>query len=181
MHHNKGPGIWTDIDNINTLIEDNRVEDNARNGIFHEVSYDAVIRNNTCARNGFEMPLPMRGGGIAVTSSPNVQIYGNTLIGNNEGFAINQDERTDLRPTYGPREVVNLHVHDNTVTLAPNSFTGLGVQGGDNSYYMSKNNRFENNTYNLNGNVRPFVWMSGFRTVAEWKAYGQDVNGTFNP
>ena len=56
IHHNNGPGLWTDIDNIYVLFENNRVEDNSRAGIYHEVSYDAIIRNNTSARNGSRVP-----------------------------------------------------------------------------------------------------------------------------
>ena len=50
-HHNGGPGLWTDIGNIYVLYENNTVEDNERGGIFHELSYDATIRNNTSRRN----------------------------------------------------------------------------------------------------------------------------------
>jgi hypothetical protein len=53
VHHNNGPGLWTDADNVYTVYEHNRVEDNAAAGIFHEISYDAVIRFNTVRRNGF--------------------------------------------------------------------------------------------------------------------------------
>ena len=44
-HHNLGPGLWTDMDNIDALIENNVAEDNEWNGIWHEVSYRATIRN----------------------------------------------------------------------------------------------------------------------------------------
>ena len=57
-HHNRGPGLWTDINNIHTLYENNTVEDNERGGIFHEISYDATIRNNTSRRNGTGKELP---------------------------------------------------------------------------------------------------------------------------
>ena len=40
-HHNDGTGIHCDIDCINTLIENNRVEDNNWRGIFYEISYKA--------------------------------------------------------------------------------------------------------------------------------------------
>ena len=52
VHHNQGDGIWYDSDNTGALIEGNRVEDNARNGIFYEASIGAIIRNNTIRRNG---------------------------------------------------------------------------------------------------------------------------------
>ncbi len=51
-HDNAGPGLWTDINNIDTLYEDNRVEDSEFAGIFHEISYAAIIRNNVIRNNG---------------------------------------------------------------------------------------------------------------------------------
>ena len=51
-HHNDGPGLWTDINNIYSRYENNVVEDHRRGGIFHEISYDAVMRTNTLRRNG---------------------------------------------------------------------------------------------------------------------------------
>src|SRR6185312_15487892 len=50
-HDNNSYGFWTDIDNINTLYEDNRIEHNANGGISHEISYAATIRNNTLKGN----------------------------------------------------------------------------------------------------------------------------------
>ena len=127
-HHNHGKGIWTDIDNRYTLYENNVVTDNERMGIFHEISYDAVIRNNTCERNGFQSTGNLRGGGIAVTSSPNVEIYGNTLRGNAHGIAIQQDARGS--GAYGPHVVSNLYVHDNVVTMS-SGLTGFMVNVAD--------------------------------------------------
>jgi parallel beta-helix repeat protein len=185
VHHNLGPGLWTDIDNIRTLIESNRVDDNSRFGIYRETSYDAVIRYNTASRNGFGMPKaqPVRGGGIAIRSSSNVEIYGNTLADNKAGIDIHQNVTRD--GLYGPLGVVNLYVHDNTVTMR----TGLSgfTVGGDVSFYTSKNNRFEGNTYNLGSQTRPFWWWNAATsrqdslTVEQWQAAGQDLTGTFNP
>jgi hypothetical protein len=185
VHHNKGPGLWTDIDNIFTLIEHNRVEDNSRFGIYREVSYDAVIRFNIANRNGFTLPDSevVRGGGIAVRSSSNVEIYGNTLSNNQAGIDINQN--VTRSGAHGPYGVVNLYVHDNTVTM-PHGATGLTVGNGDPSFFTSKNNRFEGNTYNLGAQSRPFWWLNAATsqqdslTVAQWQAAGQDLTGTFN-
>ena len=52
VHHNAGPGLWTDFDNIHTLYEGNTVFLNGEDGIKHEISYDATIRNNVVAANG---------------------------------------------------------------------------------------------------------------------------------
>ena len=39
VHHNFGPGLWADNDNVGALYEGNIVEDNDWAGIFHEISY----------------------------------------------------------------------------------------------------------------------------------------------
>lgn len=52
VHDNDGRGIWTDIDNNNVLIEDNVCSRNLNEGIMHEISQSAIIRNNLCGLNG---------------------------------------------------------------------------------------------------------------------------------
>jgi parallel beta-helix repeat protein len=180
-HHNRGPGLWTDIDNINTLYEDNRVEDNDWRGIFHEISYKAVIRNNICRRNGFKIPLasasPVDGAGILVSSSPNVEVYGNTIEGNRSGIGALQTDRGSGK--YGVHETANLYVHDNRVVQATGRAAGIVQNVGSNAVYTSKNNRFVRNSYDLGSSAKYFRWMNGDRTTPEWKGYGQDVTGTF--
>jgi parallel beta-helix repeat protein len=180
-HHNRGPGLWTDIDNINTLYEDNRVEDNDWRGIFHEVSYKAVIRNNTCRRNGFKNPLPnispVDGAGILVSSSPNVEIYGNTIEGNRAGIGALQTNRGS--GAYGVHETANLFVHDNKLVQPTGRAAGIVQNVGTNAVYTSKNNRFVHNTYDLGTNTKYFRWMNNDRSTPEWKGYGLDVTGTF--
>jgi hypothetical protein len=186
IHHNMGHGLWTDIDNIYTLFEYNRVEDNGSSGINHEVSYDAVIRYNTAARNGNDAFnstfLGIRGGGIAVRSSRNVEIYGNTLTNNRAGFDIAQSAPKSGK--YGPYEIANLYVHDNTVTL-PTRMSGFSVITADPVFYTNKNNRFRNNTYYLGNQAKPFWWWKASEskqdslTITQWKAAGQDVGGSF--
>src|SRR4029453_5801703 len=51
VHGNHGPGLWTDGDNFYATYENNQIEGNDGPGIFHEISYDAVIRNNSLRRN----------------------------------------------------------------------------------------------------------------------------------
>ncbi len=83
-HHNKGPGLWTDGNNIQTLYEGNTVEFNTDEGIFHEIGYDAIIRGNTVRKNGRK--LGPWGAGILVSSSPNVEIYDNIVQGRWNGI-----------------------------------------------------------------------------------------------
>ena len=76
VHHNHTDGIWYDADNVNVLIEDNRVEDNTRHGIIYEVSGNGIVRGNTIRRNG-------RTGidsGIFVSASKDIELYYNTPL-----------------------------------------------------------------------------------------------------
>jgi len=176
VHHNYGPGLWKDVDNINTLIEGNRVEDNDQMGIFHEISYAAVIRNNTVARNGFKSWGWMYGAGIMISASPNVEVYGNTVVDNYNGItAVQQNRGTGA---YGSRVTQNLNVHDNQITMKVGR-TGIGQDVGSALVFTSWNNRFRNNRYRLGTAARYFEWADGQRTEAEWRAYGQDASGTF--
>src|SRR4029453_16554825 len=53
VHDNRGPGLWTDSNNVDVLYAHNLVERNSGAGIFHETSFNAVIRDNIVRRNGF--------------------------------------------------------------------------------------------------------------------------------
>ena len=52
VHDNLGPGIWTDIDNLNSTIMQNSSIRNSGAGIFHEISGPAAIIDNLSAFNG---------------------------------------------------------------------------------------------------------------------------------
>ena len=177
VHHNQGPGLWTDIDNIDVLYEGNVVTDNARIGIFHEISYAAVIRSNVVERNGFDPVGPgwLYGAGILVAHSPNVEVVGNTVRDNKNGIAGIQQNRGS--GAFGPYRLENLWVHDNVVVMAV-GLTGVAQDVGDNTVFTGRNNRFDRNMYCLTP-ARPFAWLNADRTATEWQTFGQDVNGTF--
>jgi parallel beta-helix repeat protein len=177
VHHNNAKGLWTDIDNRETLYEGNIVEDNAMSGIFHEISYAATIRNNQLSRNGFAIPQKLRGGAITVTSSPDVEIYGNKMTGNHAGITINQDDRG--AGAYGRYEVRNLNIHDNTVTQK-DAGRAAGLGGSDpnfDQFAPAANNRFDHNTYLLGPDAR-FQWGSTGMTWTQWHTVGQDLTGS---
>lgn len=79
VHHNRGSGLWVDIDNVNTLIENNIVIGNWKHGIQEEISYSATIRNNYVADNGGDNNQG-RGSQIYVQLSQDVTVTGNTVI-----------------------------------------------------------------------------------------------------
>jgi len=51
VHNNHGTGLWADTDDAVFSIEGNYIDDNDAPGIIYEISYNAVIRNNTLVRN----------------------------------------------------------------------------------------------------------------------------------
>lgn len=180
VHHNQGKGLWTDINNTRTLYENNIVYANASHGIYHEISYDAVIRNNRITDNGHSQPLPGWGGaGIRVAASPNVEIYGNVLIGNENAIMLVQQRRTDWPSPHGAHELHDVSVHDNDVTMSRNA-TGMVNDTGDASFY-ERNNRFHRNTYRLEPLDGPFfAWDDGLWMRAAWtQRFRQDTTGRF--
>ena len=78
-HNNDSYGMWTDIDNIHTLYENNVVVNNTGIGIAHEISYDAVIRNNVVMNNGGDTRGWLWGGAIQIQNSSHVDVYGNKV------------------------------------------------------------------------------------------------------
>ena len=192
VHDNVGVGLHMDENNINTVIEGNRVDRNGSDGIAIEISYKTTIRNNTITNNGWSDPRNrysyLWNAGIGVHASPNVEIYGNTVSGNYAGIVAIQQDRSMDRAVYGAHIVQNLYVHDNIITQAnlPRSGGELSVGAGivtdiagNSAIFTSRNNRYVNNRYTLGSNPRPFAWNNGTRTEAEWKSYGQDTGGVF--
>jgi hypothetical protein len=184
VHHNFGLGLWTDIDNLNIVYEHNTVEDNEWAGITHEISYNAIIRFNTSRRNGTVKPYPfwVEGSCIAVSNSSDVEVYGNTCVDNWQGIVGMQTQRGT--GAHGPWILRNLHVHDNSVTQraalgAGSGRTGIMQPDGGTEAFTSLNNRFTGNDYVLGTASQYFTWMNGERTEAQWRSYGQDVDGTF--
>jgi hypothetical protein len=183
VHHNDGPGLWTDIDNIDVLYEGNRVEDNGRSGIFHEISYRAIIRRNTIKRNGTNKPYPywIEGAGIQITDSTDVEVYENVLEDNWQGIAALNENRGTGR--YGPWTLKNLWVHHNQVTSLLSTGgagrTGVVQTSGGSAAFTNQNNRFDSNVYRLGSLPQYFLWLDADRTEQEWRQYGQDVTGSF--
>ncbi len=180
-HDNHGPGFWDDFNNNNILYEDNLVEDNFANGIFHEIGYAAIIRNNTIRRNGFGHDVWLWGPGILIAASQDTQVYGNLLEDNFNGITLVQQDRGpgndfqgDIQPL-GPWIVQNNFIHDNT--LINTGITGA-VTDTDSDAIFSANNRFEGNDYV--GDVS-WAWNEGSRSWAQWQEFGHDLTGSFLP
>jgi Right handed beta helix region len=173
VHNNNGPGLWTDIENRDTLYEHNQTTANKEAGILHEISYHAVIRDNTIENDGFDGPgkqSPWYGAGIIITGSENVEVYGNTVTDCMNGIVGLQPNRTSVNGN--PYSLRNLSVHDNVITQKAGVAAGiLASKAFGNSVYTSCGNRFANNTFHLaNASGRYFRWMDAPETLAAWRS-----------
>ena len=182
-HHNKGLGLWTDLNNIDTTYENNVVTDNEAIGIYHEVSYDAVIRGNTITNNGWGVDWWADGSGIKVSSSPNVEILNNTISGNRNAIVYIQYNRglsgAYVAPVHGPHLTRNNHAHDNEINipLGASGISGGWNYTGDNGVCAAaSNNRFGNNTYRFSASgSKGFRWCGAILGWDQWRALGHDI------
>ncbi len=169
VHHNQGPGLWADDNAKDMLFANNTVIGNTKAGVYYEISYDAVIRDNHLEGNGFGFTSWLWGGGIVISSSSNVEIYGNTVVNNADGIGAVEQTRFETAK-YGPHIIQNLHVHDNEVTMS-DGLTGVAQDTGSMAVFTSRNNRFENNSYTL-GPGNWFEWDNRQMSYDTWRGYG---------
>ena len=147
-HDNFGYGLWTDIDNVNTLYENNLVQNNANGGIVHEISYAATIRNNVLTGNGQNPELNwMWGAAILLQNSSNVDVYGNQvdMSGGGNGIGLVQQDRGagDL----GTWLTANNKIHDNTVIKRDGDGQSGIVADWNDAAALNGSNTFANNKY----------------------------------
>jgi parallel beta-helix repeat protein len=174
VRDNNGPGLWCDINCRNVVYEGNVVENNQHMGIFHEISFNAVIRNNVVRRNGGGKRTWFWGADITVAASQDVVVSGNTVTVAAQGcgiMLIDQGRRTEDGGKYKTR---NNTVRENEIT-----FEGAACAGGvsdtkpnDENFAIitDGNNRFESNVYRVprtSGSAR-FVWG---REVTDWNGF----------
>ena len=175
VHDNNGTGLWTDTDNINTLYENNVVVHNAINGISHEISYAAIIRNNILIGNGY---ADTRGWGwgaeINIQNSQNVQVYGNQvdMTGGGNGIILIQQDRGS--GAYGPYVTTGNQIHDNIIV----DHDGHGYIGGFADYNQSGmlngGNTWSNDQYYLSDTGSRFQW-GGSKTFAQFKTAAHET------
>ena len=169
------------INNYRVLYEGNYVANNII-GIFHEISYDAVIRNNTIEKNGLTLPANQREfwwtAGILVSASPNVEIYGNILRNNVNGIGGIQTNRGV--GSRGPCELRNLYVHNNTIEQSSGMAAGIITSPGYDAVFTTWQNRFADNQYIFpNPDQNAYGWAGAVINRTAWKSYGQEVKGSW--
>ncbi len=172
-HHNLGPGLWTDIDCYDTTYEGNVVFSNLAPGIIHEISFDAVIRDNEVYDNGYVMGDWLWGAGILIAASSNVQVYDNVVTNNADGITGIQQNRES---STGLHRLENIRIHDNTITMWYGQ-TGVAQDMGDPSVFTDRNIVFENNTY-VGAGHDAFAWDDQNLDWDGWLATGQGAGST---
>jgi parallel beta-helix repeat protein len=170
VHHNRYHGLWMDTDTVRTRYIANTVVANKGSGIFHEVSFGAIIRGNYVARN--------RSDGIFISSSSGADIFENRVVGNVPwGIHLFIDGASGY-------DLANNDIHDNVVRLRSATYVGLSTMNVSHAspYSTSKGNRFGNNSYHVPLLREPYwIWDGGNISWREWRAAGQDVAGTIQP
>ena len=206
VHNNGGPGLWADTNNINTKFDRNTVSDNRGPGIYEEISYNAVITNNTVIGNamssapgngsnkgwGWDAGIQLRASGGLSPSSPLV-IARNTVIGNYNGITLIQSPSPNACPNehnreglYGACRIQNVIIEDNGITMSQGT-TGAMQDGANDSIFTSWNNRWVNNRYCVASVDHPndgymegwFAWVNRNLSWPEWQRHGLDKSGTF--
>jgi len=181
VHNNGGPGLWTDIDNYSTLYEGNLVVANETMGIFHEISYDAIIRNNIVKFNAPSYREWLYGAQILISNSSDVEVYNNEVVaalGGGHGVVIIEQDRVNEEDV--PYFSRNNRVHDNTVVHMDNegvSGAGTDVAQRADFFYKQSNNVFDNNTYYVANPASTYWYWGGLIDWEGFRANGLEPNG----
>jgi parallel beta-helix repeat protein len=175
-HDNLGPGLWTDIDCVDTTYDGNTVVDNLGPGIFHEISGSAVIRDNDIIGNGYGKSSWAWGAGVLIAASFDVEVVGNQVVGNADAITAVQQERGT--GPLGERRLDRIYVHDNAIDLS-DGVAGVFEDVGDASLFGERDIRFESNRYSGVGNRQAYGWSGRYLTAAAWQGIGQDEGSTW--
>lgn len=186
IHHNIN-GLWLDGENIDWLLEGNRIEDNLGDGIYIEVSGRGVARNNYVRRNG--------GNGINASLSHDVQFVGNVLENNAHGIVyfvdcsrVGSSEGNYQYPGHisVPFAMGNITSTGNTITVGTqpgafaNGFSYTTCSQAQLDAYLngSMGLTFSGNSYVVPSMSGAYWLWNGMKTWSQWQALGKDVTGS---
>jgi parallel beta-helix repeat protein len=181
VHDNLGMGLWND-GNVRATIEGNTVYENTEGGIFHEISWDAVIRNNILTNNAGAVAGQscFWGAQIHVNNSSNVEIYRNTIISNNGANGICAVSTTRSESSPYSTAVANMSVHNNLVIMNAGAKSGLVWDPLKSA--ETTGNSFVANIYRVPNTASGTYWSwptaaADPATWAQWQSAGQDTTG----
>ena len=179
VHHNNGPGLWTDIDNINIEFSDNLVFENKGDGIKHEISYRAKIHGNTVVRNGYQGANWLWGSQILIQNSQDVEVHDNIVEVGPEysnGISVINQNRGEGR--HGSWVAKNNSVHNNTIIhLAEKGMSGTAADHAREWFHEESENTFDFNTYIVPNDKRGYFHAGNRnRRFSELPAYEMEAH-----
>jgi parallel beta-helix repeat protein len=163
VQFNECPGIWADTKCSNLLIEDCRITNNRRAGIWIEIcGGDTVVRNNIVAFNVT---------GFCLSHSSHVTIQGNTFYGNEES----QIGHWHKRRGRGGYRSAYLKILDNRFVAATPKQGIIVLPGFD---YLPELSTVANNLYYSPG-AEVFNFGGQKMDFAAWQAKMRDKGSIF--
>jgi hypothetical protein len=179
VHHNNGPGLWTDIDNINIEFSENLVFENNGDGIKHEISYRAKIHGNTVVRNGYQGANWLWGSQILIQNSQDVEVHDNIVEVGPEysnGISVINQNRGEGR--HGPWVAKNNSVYNNTIIHpAAEGMNGMVADHAREWFNKDSGNTFDFNTYVVPNDKRGYFLVKDHNIrFSELPAYGMEMH-----
>jgi Right handed beta helix region len=173
VHHNYGNGIWFDVAAHDIVVKNSRAYENARHGIFFEISYRAQIINNVLYENGWATPESTLGAGLEVGTSDNADVYGNVLAWNAYGILARCSSGRDNPMCKGN------FIHDNIII--GESPTRLFGWMGQPAFFNKPSNRGVSNDYWYDAPEPSgcFAWDGKLSTLSAFNATRGEENGRY--
>ncbi len=175
-HHNRGPGLWCDLDCQDPEWTGNLSEHNDWAGILNEETYGGLIQSNVLRANGV-FAVGDTGAGLWISNSPGVEVAWNVMEANRLPLVASHNGIEPGR--HGELGIFDLHVHDNDIRVDA-QLPGMRVTTGEVDRYHRDDIRFEGNVYRLNDARPAHFWAGRSVGVEEWQSeFGNDLQGTF--
>ena len=175
-HHNRGAGLWCDLDCADPSWISNLSEHNYAAGILIEETSGALAHSNIVRTNG-ALAYGDLGSGIWVANSPGVELAWNVFESNRLPIVANHNGIP--AGEHGNLEIAELYVHDNDIRIDA-YLPGLRVRTNEPQRYYRDDIVWEDNVYRRRADHTEHFWMGRKVTVPEWQdEFGHDRNGRF--
>jgi hypothetical protein len=181
VHDNAGPGLWTDIDNVDITYTKNKVFRNDGDGIKHEISFRATVVKNIVAENGKAKDAWLWGSQILIQNSSNVDVRENTVeVASSFGNGISVVSQDREAGKLGAYEAKHNYIHRNTIIhKGEHGYNGMVVDANIDNFWKSNNNRFDRNTYILAVPKQSLFGVNNeFASWEDARAHGFETHGT---
>jgi len=176
VHHNYGPGLWTDINNVSVTYEGNVVFSNDGEGIFHEIGYASWIHNNMVGLNG---------------SLPRGWLFSSNILLSTSSDGVVENNYVEVAQGYGnaigiiwqnrpPWAATNNAVRNNEIRFLGTAGQQGAVADFDPAWSaMWGATSFAGNAYHMPDTSQAyFKWQNSDTTFSGFQSYGEDSGGT---